>query len=259
MQIDRHTLQIMDIRDIFSDEFVQQSPLGEFFLPDQSRPSSSSSSLRSMSVGSPENSSLIVGGKASSSPGDQMAPTAQPIAVAAAPVPLPPHQPVTTAQAAHARSIQFPTLQAVDDEAAITNAILSIISSSSSLSTHPQTSTSAAPAAIRGYHRGGAFKPYNGRRRTPITGLRVERQQGYRGQVMFKRAVSMLRQISSMNAYARPIQEAVRPTSNQLHHMISERKRREKLNESFTALRTLLPPGTKVYIYIHYINHYICT
>ncbi|EOA13303.1 hypothetical protein CARUB_v10026331mg [Capsella rubella] len=35
------------------------------------------------------------------------------------------------------------------------------------------------------------------------------------------------------------------PSATQLHHMISERKRREKLNESFQALRSLLPPGTK--------------
>lgn len=35
------------------------------------------------------------------------------------------------------------------------------------------------------------------------------------------------------------------PSATQLQHMISERKRREKLNESFQALRSLLPPGTK--------------
>ncbi|KFK42197.1 hypothetical protein AALP_AA2G224200 [Arabis alpina] len=35
------------------------------------------------------------------------------------------------------------------------------------------------------------------------------------------------------------------PSATQLHHMISERKRREKLNESFQALKSLLPPGTK--------------
>jgi len=36
------------------------------------------------------------------------------------------------------------------------------------------------------------------------------------------------------------------PTSSQLNHMISERRRRERLNESFEALRGLLPPGSKV-------------
>ncbi|XP_045787499.1 putative transcription factor bHLH041 isoform X2 [Trifolium pratense] len=39
--------------------------------------------------------------------------------------------------------------------------------------------------------------------------------------------------------------QAMRPSSNQLHHMISERRRREKLNENFQALRALLPQGTK--------------
>jgi hypothetical protein len=39
---------------------------------------------------------------------------------------------------------------------------------------------------------------------------------------------------------------APQPTSSQLHHMISERRRRERLNESFETLRALLPPGSKV-------------
>lgn len=34
-------------------------------------------------------------------------------------------------------------------------------------------------------------------------------------------------------------------SSTQLHHMISERKRTRKLFESFQALKSLLPPGTK--------------
>lgn len=51
------------------------------------------------------------------------------------------------------------------------------------------------------------------------------------------------------------------PTATQLHHMISERKRREKLNDSFQALRSLLPPGTKVcaiiFFYIFFVFLYI--
>ncbi|KAF3793324.1 putative transcription factor [Nymphaea thermarum] len=39
-----------------------------------------------------------------------------------------------------------------------------------------------------------------------------------------------------------------KPASSQLSHVMSERKRREKLNESFLALRALLPLGTKVRI-----------
>ena len=33
---------------------------------------------------------------------------------------------------------------------------------------------------------------------------------------------------------------------NQLQHVLSERKRREKLNDSFKALKTVLPPAPKV-------------
>jgi hypothetical protein len=36
------------------------------------------------------------------------------------------------------------------------------------------------------------------------------------------------------------------PSVNQLQHMFSERKRREKLNDSFHALKAVLPPGAKV-------------
>jgi hypothetical protein len=38
------------------------------------------------------------------------------------------------------------------------------------------------------------------------------------------------------------------PSVNQLQHMFSERKRREKLNDSFHALKAALPPGAKVCI-----------
>ena len=35
-------------------------------------------------------------------------------------------------------------------------------------------------------------------------------------------------------------------SDNQLQHVLSERKRREKLNDSFKALKTVLPPAPKV-------------
>ena len=74
---------------------------------------------------------------------------------------------------------------------------------------------------------------------------------------MFKTAMSVL---SKMHVAARYRQqqyyyqavaaaEAVQPPSvNQLQHMFSERKRREKLNDSFHALKAVLPPGSKVRI-----------
>lgn len=59
-----------------------------------------------------------------------------------------------------------------------------------------------------------------------------------------KRMLALLRTI-------RPQMQEIRSSSTQLHHMISERKRREKLNESFEALRALLPPGIKVRRIVH--------
>lgn len=99
----------------------------------------------------------------------------------------------------------------------------------------------------------GAFKHYArhlGPKRPP--------KPGACGQRMFKTAMSVL---SKMHVAARYSQqqyyyqaaaaaEAAQPPSvNQLQHMFSERKRREKLNDSFHALRAVLPPGAKVRIY----------
>jgi len=99
----------------------------------------------------------------------------------------------------------------------------------------------------------GAFKRYArhlGPKRPP--------KPGACGQRMFKTAMSVL---SKMHAAARYISqqqqqyyyqqaaaaEAAAPALavNQLQHMFSERKRREKLNDSFHALKAVLPPGAK--------------
>ena len=100
----------------------------------------------------------------------------------------------------------------------------------------------------------GAFKRYArhlGPKRPP--------KPGACGQRMFKTAMSVL---SKMHAAARYISQqqqqyyyeqaaaaeaaAPPPSVNQLQHMFSERKRREKLNDSFHALKAVLPPGAKV-------------
>jgi len=99
----------------------------------------------------------------------------------------------------------------------------------------------------------GAFKRYArhlGPKRPP--------KPGACGQRMFKTAMSVL---SKMHAAARyssqqhqqyyyqqeAAAEAAAPalSVNQLQHMFSERKRREKLNDSFHALKAVLPPGAK--------------
>ncbi|CAM0880216.1 unnamed protein product [Alopecurus aequalis] len=76
------------------------------------------------------------------------------------------------------------------------------------------------------------------------------------GQRMFKTAMSVLDRMHTAMRYKHQQQQeqyyyqqqqasAAEPSGNQLQHMISERKRREKLNDSFHALRTVLPPGSK--------------
>jgi hypothetical protein len=78
------------------------------------------------------------------------------------------------------------------------------------------------------------------------------------GQRMFKTAMSVLDKMHTAMRYRHEQQQqqhyyyqqqqasATDSSGNQLQHMISERKRREKLNDSFHALRTVLPPGSKV-------------
>ncbi|XP_078438967.1 basic helix-loop-helix (bHLH) DNA-binding family protein isoform X2 [Wolffia australiana] len=113
----------------------------------------------------------------------------------------------------------FPT--ATNDDAAIARAMMAVMSSSSPLNQVPQGQWPG---------QGGAFGPY------------LPAQQGRRvsqGQGMMKRSFSLLRRMGEDNM------EEAQPSPNQLHHVLSERRRREKLNESFSALRALLPHGTK--------------
>ncbi|KAL8209297.1 hypothetical protein R6Q57_006029 [Mikania cordata] len=117
------------------------------------------------------------------------------------------------------------------EEAAMIRAILAVISSSppSLTSSHQLQTPQTAASAFRRYqtHLG------------PIKRVR-NRHNLMRRLVLFFRNLNKARfqqdyQMVNTN----------RPASNQLHHMISERKRREKLNESFQELRSLLPPGSK--------------
>ncbi|KAM3197074.1 hypothetical protein ACQJBY_072628 [Aegilops geniculata] len=72
------------------------------------------------------------------------------------------------------------------------------------------------------------------------------------GQKMFKKSMSVLVKMQTAMRYShqqhhfqQASPEADLSSVNQLQHMISERKRREKLNDSFQALKTVLPPGSK--------------
>lgn len=140
------------------------------------------------------------------------------------------------------RNFPFPTPETEDD--AITRAILAVLSSPSP-SASPSTS-SPQPSVAQNFpsfsrNATSAFNRYRPGFAHSSSTPRV------RSSSMLKRAISFFRSLSSTRSQGRvPVQGGSRPTENQLYHMISERKRREKLNESFQALRSLLPPGTKV-------------
>ncbi|XP_028751574.1 putative transcription factor bHLH041 [Neltuma alba] len=65
-----------------------------------------------------------------------------------------------------------------------------------------------------------------------------------RKQSLLKRSFELFRGLHYMRNMRERYQTG-RPSSTQLLHMISERRRRERLNQNFQALRSLLPPGTK--------------
>ncbi|XP_044976208.1 putative transcription factor bHLH041 isoform X2 [Hordeum vulgare subsp. vulgare] len=141
-----------------------------------------------------------------------------------APAPPAPHNPLAGA--------------ADHDDEAIMRAMMAVMSSSSaspssSASSHPQpfcrdrdSSMQQQPTAMAPQLRGG----------------------GPSGHVMVKSSLSMSPERSSSGGRGQQQEDPTRAASNntgQLYHMMSERKRREKLNDSFHALRSLLPPCSK--------------
>ncbi|KAD6455083.1 hypothetical protein E3N88_09789 [Mikania micrantha] len=118
------------------------------------------------------------------------------------------------------------------EEAAMIRAILAVISSSShpSLTSSHQLQTPQSAAS--------AFKRYQ-THLGPIKRVQNRHNLVRRLVVFFRNLNEARSQQDYQMVYTN------RPASNQLHHMISERKRREKLNESFQELRSLLPPGSK--------------
>ncbi|CAL5438015.1 unnamed protein product [Camellia sinensis] len=208
---------------------------------DQNRPSSSSSSLRSLSTDSPEPSPFLFNIPSTSYLPEP--PMESNIEQALRPISTSSISPLehTTQAFRHILNPQFPSQQESNEASAMAKAFLTVISSSaspsSSSSSHqrlPQTVPPNYPLS----QKTGAFKSYRSSlgALTPLT-ARARRQN------LQKRAISFFRTLSLMKIQERV--QGTRPTSTQLHHMISERKRREKLNDSFQALRSLLPPGTK--------------
>ncbi|CAO2037721.1 unnamed protein product [Urochloa humidicola] len=265
------------LHQVFSEDFFQQSLLEELLQLPPTRPSSPSSSLPSVSVDSPAaevvSTPLLlraapVATTPSSSGPDRHAP----------PPALRPRPPLIASPSApfsRRRHGHFPSPEA--DDAAMAEAMLAVISapSSSSSAPLPTTTSSTSAAAHTGgsnnNNRGGARRWWPQRRGTAFRAYNAAlapraaapwRPAGAPGQRMIKMGISILRRMHMLRfsrertgggapTMAQRVQEEEEedappaPTSSQLNHMISERRRRERLNESFEALRGLLPPGSK--------------
>ncbi|PKA63643.1 Putative transcription factor bHLH041 [Apostasia shenzhenica] len=127
------------------------------------------------------------------------------------------------------------------DDLELARAMLAVIScTSSSSSSSPSSSSSSRPIY---YQNITAFERYSG---SNFSSAIFEGNSGLKGQRMLKKGISFLRKIYSLKLEEASFhRHEARPSSSQLHHVISERQRREKLSESFQALRMLLPPGSK--------------
>ncbi|XP_050372980.1 putative transcription factor bHLH041 isoform X2 [Argentina anserina] len=170
-----------------------------------------------------------------------------------------PHQQTMQAISRIRGNVQLPAPEFEDAE--ITRAILAVLTSPSSSPSPPFSvsphqsvtralSSDSAPSpshhGLLNPKAGSAFKNYISSPLAPRTQMKGAANLGVRKQTMVKRSISFLRSLNLMRIRDQGMQQAAtRPTTSQLHHMISERKRREKLNESFHSLRSLLPPGTK--------------
>ena len=214
---------------LFPEDFyiLSQPPI------DQNPPSASSSSWIPLSTGSrtPECSSFLF-----SIPGTSQSYFPETLAV----VPTIMQQPLIQGLA-HDIPSHFPTPEGEHD--AIIRALVDVISPPSSSTSHQHQAHQNLPHTSVTHPEASAFKIY-----TPDIGPRPNTtpQMGSnsRRQSLMKRSIAFSRSLH-LKIMRQRIQ-ASRPTSSQLHHTISERRRREKLNESFQALRALLPPGTKV-------------
>jgi hypothetical protein len=249
------------LQQVFSEDFFQQSLLEELLQLPPTRPSSPS-----VSVGSPAADALTSLPRtmaATPTPSSSVERRAPPVPPPPPPHARPPVFPVPFARHGPAGHVRFPS--ADTDDAAMAQAMLDVISgasSSSALPTPPSTATAPPPPGKhhRARRRRGAataFRAYN----AALAPRAPWRPPGVPGQRMIKMGISILRRMHMLRfsrertgtTMAQRGQEGeddlsspAVPTSSQLNHMISERRRRERLNESFEALRGLLPPGSKV-------------
>ncbi|XP_060188318.1 putative transcription factor bHLH041 [Lycium barbarum] len=139
------------------------------------------------------------------------------------------------------QTFQFPRVETED--AALTRAYLAVMTSPSSSSSSHQSRENVATEHYQvATQKATAFRRFRSGL-GPNTNLqiaaRTRRENILRRSITFFRNLNMMKRQEQIQASPRA------PSSNQVHHMISERRRREKLNDSFQLLRSLLPPGTK--------------
>uniref|UniRef100_A0A0D9V277 BHLH domain-containing protein n=1 Tax=Leersia perrieri TaxID=77586 RepID=A0A0D9V277_9ORYZ len=114
-----------------------------------------------------------------------------------------------------------------DHDDAIMRAMMAVISSSS-----------ASPSSS-----GSASSPTPFSRAQQPSAMATQQQLG--GHVVVKSSCLAVKPEKAGGGGGRGQEAAACGNSSQLYHMMSERKRREKLNDSFHTLRSLLPPCSK--------------
>ncbi|KAE8658170.1 Alpha/beta-Hydrolases superfamily protein [Hibiscus syriacus] len=209
----------MELGRFFPEDFSRQfSHVGNSFPtdPNPNRPSSSSSSLRSLSTGSP-------------TPIETSMSSLQPMS--SSPLIEYPSQQTMQALTQIQSNIQFTMLER--ENAVITRAILAVLTSSTS--TDPPQETQNSTYNIQLNPKATAFERY-----VPTT---TPARASSRAQSLLKRVILFYRMFTFVRSGGQPMRR--RPIGNQLHRMMSERRRRERLNEHINALHSLLPLGTK--------------
>ncbi|KAK9101324.1 hypothetical protein Scep_024754 [Stephania cephalantha] len=245
---------MMEMRNLFPDDFSQyyNQQSNKYLIrelpppPDQNWPSSSTSCSSLRSVGnSPEYSSLLMFNnmpQAIPEPFKEAQSTDQQ-AIRPTSMPIPP-QPQLLNPPYYGLGFRFPNSECED--AAMTKAMLAVMSSpSSSSSSYPQPQLE-----LQDRGRRSAFERYNNNACSSSTSTQAHQNVRMKAishkPSMMKKVFALL---ESMNLRRIEEQSMMRsrppPTTSQLHHKISERKRREKLNESFQELKSMLPPCPK--------------
>lgn len=131
-----------------------------------------------------------------------------------------------------------PLAGAIDhDDEAIMRAMMAVMSSSS-----------ASPSSSASSHAQPFCRDQDSSMQQQSAAMAPQLRGGRSGHVMVKSSLSMSPERSSGGSRGQQQEDPTRAASSntgQLYHMMSERKRREKLNDSFHTLRSLLPPCSK--------------